>query len=67
MLGLARRQLRRSMAALKPYLEQGFAVVGLEPSCVAVFRDELLGLFPSDPDAKRTAACAIMPPLCTMV
>jgi FAD/FMN-containing dehydrogenase/Fe-S oxidoreductase len=56
MLGLARRQLRRSMAALKPYLEQGFAVVGLEPSCVAVFRDELLGLFPADPDAKRTAA-----------
>jgi Fe-S oxidoreductase len=56
MLGLARRQLRRSMAALKPYLDQGFSVVGLEPSCVAVFRDELLGLFPADPDAKRTAA-----------
>jgi Fe-S oxidoreductase len=56
MLGLARRQLRRSIAALKPYLEQGFSVVGLEPSCVAVFRDELLGLFPADPDAKRTAA-----------
>jgi Fe-S oxidoreductase len=56
MLRLARRQLRRSMAALKPYLDQGFSVVGLEPSCVAVFRDELLGLFPSDPDAKRTSA-----------
>ena len=56
MLGLARRQLLRSMAALKPYLDQGFGVVGLEPSCVAVFRDELLGLFPADPDAKRTAA-----------
>jgi Fe-S oxidoreductase len=44
------------MAAMKPYLEQGFVVVGLEPSCVAVFRDELLGLFPADPDAKRIAA-----------
>jgi Fe-S oxidoreductase len=27
--------------------------VGLEPSCVAVFRDELLNLFPHDADAKR--------------
>jgi Fe-S oxidoreductase len=28
-------------------------VIGLEPSCVAVFRDELLNLFPHDEDAKR--------------
>ena len=28
-------------------------VVGLEPSCVAVFRDELCGLLPRDQDAKR--------------
>jgi len=60
MLGLARRQLRRSMAALKPYLDQGFSVVGLNPAVVAVFRDELLGLFPSDPDAKRTSASFLL-------
>jgi Fe-S oxidoreductase len=30
-------------------------VVGLEPSCVAVFRDELPNLFPDDNDAKRLA------------
>jgi Fe-S oxidoreductase len=28
-------------------------VVGLEPSCVAVFRDELINLFPHDENAKR--------------
>src|SRR5262249_15525930 len=38
---------------LKPWVEAGVPVVGLEPSCVAVFRDELLGLFPCDEDAKR--------------
>jgi Fe-S oxidoreductase len=34
-------------------IEAGTAVVGLEPSCVAVFRDELVNLFPHDEDAKR--------------
>jgi Fe-S oxidoreductase len=29
--------------------------VGLEPSCVSVLRDELLGLFPHDADAQRLA------------
>ena len=28
-------------------------MVGLEPSCVSVFRDELRGLFPHDADAQR--------------
>ena len=30
----------------------GMPLVGLEPSCVAVFRDELLNLFPDDEDAQ---------------
>lgn len=28
-------------------------MVGLEPSCVAVFRDEMCDLIPNDEDAKR--------------
>ena len=28
-------------------------IVGLEPSCMAVFRDELGNLFPNDEDARR--------------
>jgi Fe-S oxidoreductase len=53
MVRLARRMLRQAIHALRPYLDAGVPVIGLEPSCVAVFRDELLSLFPNDPDARR--------------
>lgn len=56
MLDLARRQLRRILGALQPHIATGTPVVGLEPSCVTTFRDELLQLFPEDPDARRLAA-----------
>jgi FAD/FMN-containing dehydrogenase/Fe-S oxidoreductase len=55
MLRLAKRQLRQILAALRPQLAEGVTIVGLEPACVAVFRDELLNLFPEDEDAKRLA------------
>ncbi|MGH9342759.1 MAG: FAD-binding and (Fe-S)-binding domain-containing protein, partial [Terriglobia bacterium] len=55
MLGLARRKLRQTLKALAPYIEENVPVVGLEPSCVAVFRDELLNLFPGHPDAQKLA------------
>ena len=38
---------------LKPWIEAGVPVVGLEPSCLAVFRDEMLDLRPHDQDARR--------------
>ena len=38
---------------LKGAIEAGTPVVGLEPSCLAVFRDEMLNLRPHDEDAKR--------------
>jgi FAD/FMN-containing dehydrogenase/Fe-S oxidoreductase len=38
---------------LKPSIEAGIPMVGLEPSCLAVFRDEMLDLRPHDQDAKR--------------
>jgi Fe-S oxidoreductase len=53
MLGLAKRQLQKILGALRPQLRAGVPVVGLEPSCLAVFRDELLNLFPDDEDARR--------------
>ncbi len=54
-LGLARRYLERTVAALREDIRRGTPVVGLEPSCVAVFRDELTKLMPHDEDAKRLA------------
>jgi FAD/FMN-containing dehydrogenase/Fe-S oxidoreductase len=49
----ARRWLRRVLDRLRTPLRAGTPVVVLEPSCAAVFRDELGGLFPDDADARR--------------
>jgi len=56
MLDLARRQLRQILDALRPEIRAGVPLVVLEPSCAAVFRDELSQLFPTDGDARRLAA-----------
>jgi Fe-S oxidoreductase len=56
MLVSAKRRLREVLTTLKREIEAGVPVVGLEPSCVAVFRDELGGMLPRDEDAKRLRA-----------
>ena len=53
MLDLAKRSLREILVALREPIRSGVPIVGIEPSCVAVFRDELCNLFPHDEDAKR--------------
>jgi FAD/FMN-containing dehydrogenase/Fe-S oxidoreductase len=42
----ARTELRRTLEALTPWLERGVPVVGLEPSCLLTFRDELAAVLP---------------------
>jgi FAD/FMN-containing dehydrogenase/Fe-S oxidoreductase len=54
-LGRARRLLASVLEALGPRIDAGVPLVGLEPSCVSVFRDELRDLFPDDPRAGRLA------------
>jgi Fe-S oxidoreductase len=56
LLDVARERLREILDALRDEIEAGVPVVGLEPSCIAVFRDELLQLFPDDPLAHRLAS-----------
>ncbi len=53
MLDLAERFLVNVLDALGDDIRAGTPVVGLEPSCVAVFRDELCNLLPHDEDASR--------------
>jgi FAD/FMN-containing dehydrogenase/Fe-S oxidoreductase len=53
MLPTAKKLLQEIMTSLAPAIRRGIPVVGLEPSCVAVFRDELKNLFPTDQDADR--------------
>jgi FAD/FMN-containing dehydrogenase/Fe-S oxidoreductase len=55
MLDAARFTLRRLIDGLAPYVREGIRVVGVEPSCVAAFRDELPNMFPHDEDARRLA------------
>ncbi|MDP9497852.1 MAG: FAD-binding oxidoreductase, partial [Actinomycetota bacterium] len=47
----ARRQLRATVAALAPAVAAGLPVVGLEPSCTAVLRSDLVELLPGDEQA----------------
>ena len=41
----ARREMQRTLDALAPYVARGLPVIGLEPSCLLTFRDELPALF----------------------
>src|SRR6185312_6045998 len=51
MLDRARQYLQRILDVLRPQIRAGMTIVGLEPSCISVFRDELHSLIPDDPDA----------------
>ena len=53
MLKTAKRMLVEIMDTLHDEIQEGIPVVGLEPSCVAVFRDELHNLFPHNEQASR--------------
>ena len=52
MLDRAQSLLLQILDELSPEIEAGIPIVGLEPSCVAVFRDELFNLFPHDERAQ---------------
>ena len=45
MVDEARVELRRTLDALRPYLERDVPIVGLEPSCLLTFKDEAGALF----------------------
>jgi Fe-S oxidoreductase len=55
----ARREAERSLAALVPFIDRGMLVIGLEPSCIFSFRDELPALLKSE-TAKRAASRAVL-------
>jgi Fe-S oxidoreductase len=52
-LDVAKTVIGRTMDVLRPYLRRGVRVVGLEPSCTAVFRSDAHELFPDDEDVTR--------------
>src|SRR5260221_960274 len=42
----AKREQRRLLDAVRPFVERGLPVIGLEPSCLLTLRDELPALLP---------------------
>ncbi|WP_160051620.1 FAD-binding and (Fe-S)-binding domain-containing protein [Nocardiopsis sp. FR26] len=54
-LEVARAVMRRAVRALAPLVEEGLPVVGLEPSCTAALRHDLVELLPG-PESERVAA-----------
>jgi FAD/FMN-containing dehydrogenase/Fe-S oxidoreductase len=55
----ARREAARVLAAVEPFVARGVPVVGLEPSCLFGFRDEIPAIVNSE-GARRLAAHALM-------
>jgi FAD/FMN-containing dehydrogenase/Fe-S oxidoreductase len=53
MLDRAKRLLLKILDTLAPEIEAGIPIVVLEPSCAAVFRDELTNLFPDNARAQK--------------
>ena len=44
----ARAEAQRMIDTLKPYVERGVPVIGLEPSCLFSLRDEFLSMLPGE-------------------
>jgi FAD/FMN-containing dehydrogenase/Fe-S oxidoreductase len=55
----ARKEAERSVETLLPFAKRGVPIVGLEPSCLFSFRDEIPSLLPGE-DAKLLAKSAVL-------
>jgi FAD/FMN-containing dehydrogenase/Fe-S oxidoreductase len=51
----ARQRAGENIAALLPYAEKGWPIVGVEPSCLLAYRDDYLDLAPDAEAARRLA------------
>ena len=60
MVDEAREVAARTVEALRPFVERGVAIVGLEPSCLFTFRDEYGALLPGDRDAERLGRASFL-------
>ncbi|HWU50928.1 MAG TPA: FAD-binding and (Fe-S)-binding domain-containing protein [Asticcacaulis sp.] len=58
-LEAARAYLERCLDVLTPLLDERTWLVGVEPSCLSVFKTELLSFFPDDARAKRLSERAL--------
>jgi FAD/FMN-containing dehydrogenase/Fe-S oxidoreductase len=59
MIADARKEAERSVAALHPFAARGVPIVGLEPSCLFSFRDEIPALLRT-PEAEAVGKAAVL-------
>jgi Fe-S oxidoreductase len=59
MLARAKWRLADAMKVLGPFAAANIPIVGLEPSCILTFRDELPSFFPSDKRAADLASVSL--------
>ncbi len=55
----ARTEARRTLAALRPYVERELPIIGLEPSCLYTLRDEFKSMLPGA-ESEALAARAVL-------
>jgi FAD/FMN-containing dehydrogenase/Fe-S oxidoreductase len=55
----AKAEAERTLRALKPFIERGVPVIGLEPSCLLGLRDEFISMLPGR-DSARLASQAVL-------
>ncbi|MCA3001238.1 MAG: FAD-binding and (Fe-S)-binding domain-containing protein [Burkholderiales bacterium] len=60
MVDEAKREARRTIDALMPYVERDVAIVGLEPSCLLTLRDEFQSMFPGEQTNKLAASASLI-------
>jgi len=59
MLDTAKRSLKHVLRDLGPSIRSGVPIIGMEPSCLAVFRYDLPSLFPDAQDPQRLSTPAM--------
>ena len=56
----AKREMERTLSALAPYVARGMPVIGLEPSCLFTFRDEMPALIKSETVDKLAGSALLL-------
>ena len=59
MVDEAKNEARRTIATLRPYVERGVPIIGLEPSCLLTLRDEFKSMLPGE-ETDQLAAQAFL-------
>jgi Fe-S oxidoreductase len=58
-LDTAKRKLEELVETLHPFVAEGIPILGLEPSCTAVLRSDMLDLLPDSDGARAIAAATV--------